>query len=140
MKVLKTNLITIFFFFTFSICYSQVTKFKTNSGYTKFFNENAQKWKEWEKLTNAVDILITLDMTNERIKIFSQSEQVYDIIKYYEKKTDSDGDDTISFQCVDQDGLKCKIRFLILNSEDGKKQLYVDYADMVILYNIYNLN
>ncbi len=140
MKLLKTQLLTILFILTFSICHSQVTKFKTTSGSTKIFNDNTQRWKDWEKLTNGADILITLDITNERIKIFSKTEQVFDIIKYFDKKTDDDGDDIISFQCVDQDGLKCKIRFVILNSQDGRKQVYIDYSDMIILYNIYTLN
>jgi hypothetical protein len=140
MKLLKTQLLTILFILTFSFSHSQVTKFKTTSGSTKIFNENTQRWKDWEKLTNGADILITLDITNERIKIFSKTEQVFDIIKYFDKKTDDDGDDIISFQCVDQDGLKCKIRFVILNSQEGRKQVYIDYSDMIILYNIYTLN
>lgn len=139
MQKQKLLLLIICFFLGITITFSQVQKFKTTKGAIKFYSETLGKWEKWEDLKNGVDILIAVDLTNERIKIFSKNEQVFDIIKYYDKKTDSDGDETISMQCVDQDGLKCKVRFLILNSQNGRKQIYIDYSDVIILYNIKNL-
>jgi hypothetical protein len=138
MRLIKPILIIVFL--TISIhCYSQVTKFKTTSLSIKTKNEYSQKWTKWSEPENA-DILITIDLTNERIKIFSNEEQVYDIIKYYEKDIDSDGDETLSFQCINKDGLKCIVRFVILKSQNSRRQLYIDFSDMMWVYNIYNLD
>ncbi|MCX6210027.1 MAG: hypothetical protein NTZ59_11185 [Bacteroidetes bacterium] len=139
MQKQRLLLLFICFFLGITVTFSQVQKFKTTKGAIKFYSETLGKWKEWEDLENGVGILIVVDWTNERIKIFSKTNHVFDIIKYYDKKTDSDGDETISMQCVDQDGLKCNVRFLILNSQNGRKQIYIDYSDTTILYNIQNL-
>ena len=54
--------------------------------------------------------------------------------------TDVDDDETLKFQCVNEDGLKCFVRFVILKSQNGRKQLYVDFADMSWMYNIYKMD
>ena len=118
---------------------AQITKFKSTSFATKFKNEYSGSWSKWSEFEKT-EVLITIDLNNERIKVFSKVEQVYDIIKYYEKETDQDGDETLQFQCVNEDGLKCNVRFVILNSQNGQRQLYVDFADMMWVYNIYKLN
>jgi hypothetical protein len=119
--------------------FGQLTKFKSSSYTSKFKNENTGNWSKWSELEKT-EVLITIDITNERIKIFSKKEQVYDIIKYYDKQTDSDGDETMQFQCVNEDGLKCYVRFVILNSQNGRRQLYIDFADLMWVYNIYKLD
>lgn len=138
MKYTKA-LLTVLLLTVSAFCFSQVTKFKTTSLSIKTKNEITKKWTLWSDPEN-VDILISIDLTNERIKIFSKQDQIYDIIKYYDKSIDSDGDETLSFQCVDQDGLKCFVRFVILKSQKNRKQIYVDYSDMMWMYNIYNLD
>ena len=138
MKYIK-GFITLLFIISSTLCFSQVTKFKTTSLSIKSKNEVTNKWSNWSEPESA-DILISIDLTTERIKIFSKTEQVYDIIKYYDKDTDSDGDETLSFQCVDKEGLKCIVRFVILNSKNGQRQLYIDYSDIMWMYNIYNLD
>lgn len=122
-----------------SISFAQVTKFKSSGFATKFKNEYSGNWGKWSDFKET-EVLITIDLTNERIKIFSKKEQVYDIIKYFDKETDSDGDETIEFQCVNEDGLKCHVRFVILNSQNGRRQLYVDFSDVMWVYNIYRLD
>jgi hypothetical protein len=138
MKLIKP-ILTAFLVMISVFCFSQVTKFKTTSISLKTKNESTRKWTKWSE-PDKVEILISIDLTNERIKIFSKVDQVYDIIKYYDKETDTDGDETLSFQCVDQDGLKCIVRFVVLNSQSGRRQLYVDYSDMMWMYNIYKLD
>lgn len=138
MKFIKSILTITFVLITFA-CYSQVTKFKTTSISLREKSAYTNKWSEWSKPKEA-EILVSIDLTNERIKIFSKEDQVYDIIKYYDKETDDDGDETISFQCVDQDGLKCIIRFVILNSQNQRRQLYIDYSDTMWVYNMHYLD
>lgn len=122
-----------------NIAFGQLTKFKSTSYAMKFKNEYSGKWGNWSTFEDT-EVLITLDLTNERLKIFSKKEQVYDIIKYYDKETDRDGDETIQLHCINEDGLKCFVRFVVLNSQNGRRQLYVDFADMMWVYNIYKLD
>jgi len=122
-----------------NISFGQLTKFKSTSYATKFKNEYTGNWGKWSAFEET-EVLITIDVTNDRIKIFSKKEQVYDIIKYYDLETDSDGDETLQFHCVNEDGLKCFVRFVVLNSRNGRRQLYVDFADMMWVYNIYKLD
>ena len=136
---LKFILLHSVFFLLINTSIGQVTKFKTTSYSSKFKVENSSSWSKWEKLENT-DILITMDFTNDRIKIFSKKEQVYDIIKYYDKETDSDGDITNQFQCVNEDGLKCIVILVLLNSKNGQRQIYIDFADIMWMYNIYKLD
>jgi len=118
---------------------AQVTKFKSTEFATCIKNDYTGKWGAWSSFKET-EVLITIDLSKERIKVFSKVEQVYDIIRYYDKTIDRDGDETLKFQCVNEDGLKCYVRFVILNSKGGQRQLYVDFSDMMWVYNIYHLD
>ncbi len=136
---MKKLLFAILFTLLANTLIAQVTKFKSTSYASKTKNEYTKKWSKWSAFEET-EVLITIDLTNERIRIFSKKEQVYDIIKYYDKETDSDGDETLQFLCVNEDGIKCFVRFVVLNSQNGRRQLYVDFADMMWVYNIYKLD
>jgi hypothetical protein len=135
---LKILFLAILFLIIAFASVGQVTKFKSTSYSFKFKNDYTSMWRKWAELERT-EVLLAIDLTNERIKIFSKEEQVYDIVKYYDKETDLDGDITLQFQCVNQDGLKCFVRFVVLNSKNGQLQLYVDFSDMMWMYNIYKL-
>jgi hypothetical protein len=127
-------------FMVFSVpTFAQVFKFKSTSFSSKIKNDNTGRWSDWSTLSET-EVLITIDFDGERIKIFSKSEQEYDIIKFFEKEVDRDGDETLKFQCVNEDGRKCFVRFVVLLSKNGQRQLYVDFADMMWMYNIYKLD
>lgn len=90
------------------------------------------KWSEPEEAS----VLIVLNVDKDRVNIYSKEPQEYDIIKAYDKTTDSDGDDIYRFVCIDQDGVKCTMRFVRLNSRNGRLQLYIDYSNISWLYNV----
>lgn len=136
---LKQVILLLALFLSTHDLYAQVSKCKATGLSFKTKNENTDRWSAWSDM-ESVDILITIDVDNERIKIFSKKEQVYDIIQSYKLYTDDDGDDVLKFQCVNEDGLKCMVRLLRLNSQNGKRQLYVGFADMLWVYNIYFLD
>ena len=121
-----------------SVSYAQVIKFKSTSISTKIKSESTGRWSSWSKYEET-EVLITIDLDDNRVRIFSKSEQEYDIIKYYDKEIDADGDETLKFYCVNEDGRKCYVRFVILNSKNGQRQLYIDFADLMWMYNIYKL-
>lgn len=139
MNPFKHLLLTLFFACIISFSFGQVTKCKATGCSYKTKNEYTKKWSDWSDLQE-VDILITIDFKNDRIKVFSKKDQVYDIIKYYEKETDDENDETFKYLCVNEDGLKCYVRLVKLNSRGGRRQLYVDFSDMMLLYNIYVLD
>lgn len=138
MKI-KNLLFALLFILVTNIAFGQLTKFKSTSYAIKFKNENTGYWGKWSDLEET-EVLITVDLTNDRIKIFSKKEQVYDIIKYYPLETDRDGDEIFRFYCINEDALKCFVRLVTLNSKNGRRQLYVDFSDMMWYYNIYRLD
>jgi hypothetical protein len=93
-------------------------------------------WRDWEKAS----VLITIDTDNDRITIYSAERQVYDIAENEGESTDEDGDETLSLYCVDNDGTKCRVRLVYLNSQNERIQLYVDYSDVSWVYNVYALD
>ncbi len=136
---MKKILLTTILLLVFSSAFSQVIKCKAYSIAFKEKNEYTGNWSEWSNWED-VDILIVIDANNDRIKIFSKEDQIYDIIQYKGEHTDSDGDDTIEWLCVNEDGLKCGVRLVKLNSKGGTSQIYVDFADFMFVYNIYKLD
>ena len=141
---MKTNLIrtialTAVMFLTISTnVFGQVYKLKSTSFSSKY-KINDYKWSDWSEATES-SVLITFDLTNDRITIYSKETQVYDIAEYEGKTTDEDGDDIFSYYCIDKDGSKCRVKWLKLNSQNGRMQMYVNYYDMIWLYNIYSLD
>jgi hypothetical protein len=120
------------FMMIISPSFSQVTKCKAYSFAHKEKNEYSGRWSEWSSWEDT-EILIAIDSENDRIKIFSKVDQIYDIIEYKGTRTDADGDDIIEWICVNEDGLKCGVRLVKLNSKGGKSQIYIDFADFMFV-------
>ncbi|WCM41051.1 hypothetical protein MG290_08765 [Flavobacterium sp. CBA20B-1] len=121
-----------------NLTYGQVYKLKTTSVafMTKVNDYQWSDWSEWEETS----ILVVMDIDKDRFTIYSKETQVYDVAEDEGKTTDSDGDDTWSFYCVNKDGLTCRVRLVKLNSQNGRNQLYVDFNDMKWVYNLYSLD
>ena len=134
----KSILLLGFIILLTNLAYGQVYKLKTTSFAfkTKINDYQWSDWSEWEEAS----ILVVMDSDKDRITIYSKDTQVYDIAEDEGKTTDSDGDDTWSFYCVNEDGLTCGVRLVILNSQNGLNQLYVDFNDAKWVYNLYSLD
>jgi hypothetical protein len=138
-KYFKTLVLLITFLLTISISATgQVRKFKSTS-YSYMYKINEYRWSDWSESTES-SVLITLDLNNERITIYSATKQVYDIAEYEGETTDDDGDDFFSFFCVNNEGLTCRVRLAKLNSQGGRNQFYIDFSDMRWVYNVYTLD
>jgi hypothetical protein len=140
---MKKNIIgivamTALFFLTTANVFGQVYKLKSTSLSSKH-KINEIKWSEWSDATET-SVLITFDLTNGRITIYSKETQVYDVAEYEGKTTDKDGDDIYSYYCIDKDGSKCRVKWVKLHSQNERMQMYVYYGDMSWLYNIYSLD
>lgn len=124
-----------FFSLSFQSTYCQTYKFKT-SGLSVLEKKQNGKWGDWSEL-KLVNILIKLDTDKNRILIYSEAIQVFEIVNYIpfdEGKTD----DLHSFTCINNLGEECTIAIIIRKKQDNRKQLYINYEDRVIVYNISN--
>lgn len=112
--------------------YAEVTKYTAYSLAMKSTDNrgNWSKWSNWESCS----ILVVLDSDKERFTIYSHKTQVFDIISYEDWESDGEGGRTMSLSCVDADGLRCTLRYR--QDKDGDFQLYVDYSNLMYVYNI----
>ena len=87
-------------------------------------------WSEWE----GSNMLVVINLDKDRITIYSNEIQEYDIYEYERDDNDRYGGESVSFKCVDDHGLRCGVR--LRSQVDGKLQLYVDYNDIRWVYGI----
>jgi hypothetical protein len=138
-NLIRTIAILAFMFTTSSTSvFGQVYKLRSTSLSSRN-SINDYKWTEWSDAIEC-NVLITFDLTDDRITIYSKVTQVYDIAEYEGKTTDNDGDDLYSYYCIDKDGIKCRVKWMKLHSQNERMQMYVYYNDMNWLYNIYSLD
>lgn len=115
--------------------YSQTYSFKT-SGLSVMQKDQNGKWGKWSDL-NLVNILVKLDTDKSRIVVYSEIIQLFEIIDYIpleENETDS----IYSFTCKDNNGENCTLSIITRKNQNNRKQLYINYSDRIILYNIFN--
>lgn len=130
---MKYKFILLFLLFLSSLTIAQIKKYTAYSFSTRV--DNGSSWSDWSKPQD-VDILISINTDDDKIKIYSKVTQIYDIVKYKAKETDDDGDDTYPMYCEDAKGQNCNVDFVVLNSQDSRLQLYIRYSDMQWVYNM----
>lgn len=131
-----------YFFVNISNGFSQnsdINKFRTSQFAYKYEmpNNNWSDWSDWEDTS----ILVVFDLLNERIKIFSNETQVYDIATDEGKTIDDAEEETYSWFCVNEDGIQCRVKLMKRFYEDGDfyNQLYINFKDVQYVYNIYKI-
>jgi hypothetical protein len=129
----KTVLILLMLFACIS-AFSQVFKYRTRGFAFRIKDEATGKWSNWSDWKE-LNTLVTIDVDGERIRVFTEKNQQYDILNTHFYK-DKDGDDTILFVCINEDAKVCAVRLMRINSEGGKLHLYVDFADVIFVYNL----
>ena len=134
----KTKLYIILLFLGLGLqqSYSQNYKFKT-SGFSVLEKNEKGKWGKWSNL-DLVNILISLDTNKDRIIIYSQAIQLFEIIDY-QPTEENDTDIVYSFTCKDNNGEDCTLSIITRKKQDNRKQLYVNYENRIIVYNIFNM-
>ena len=137
MKLIKV--IVPFFILLFSIQNSsaQIYRFKADS--FSIIEKNANgKWGKWSDF-NESTVVITLDGSKDRIVVNSQEIQLYRILAYGEKIIGKD-QETIPMKCADNAGGLCTILIVTKKNEGNRKQFYINYDDVKIVYNVYTTN
>ena len=134
----KTKIFIVLFFLALGLqnSYSQNYKFKT-SGFSVLEKTEKGKWGKWSDL-DLVNILVTLDTDKNRIVVYSQIIQLFEII-VYQPIEENDTDIVYSFTCKDNEGVDCTVSIITRKKQGNRKQLYINYEDRIIVYNIFNM-
>lgn len=116
--------------------YSQSYQFKT-SGFSVLEKNERGKWGQWSNL-DLVNLSVVLDTNKHRIVVYSQEIQLFSILDYIERE-ENDTDIVYSFMCKDNNGMDCKLSIITRKKQDYRKQLYINYDDRIIVYNIFSV-
>lgn len=136
MNFIRTIILLLFLFFGLQEAQSQSYNFKT-SGFSVLEKNQKGKWGEWTNL-DLVNLSVVLDTNKHRIVVYSQEIQLFSILDYIERE-ENDTDITYSFMCKDNDGRECKLSIITRKKQDYRKQLYINYDDHIIVYNIFSV-
>ncbi len=115
--------------------YSQTYNFKT-SGFSVLEKDEKGKWGKWSDL-DLVNIFVTLDTNKDRIVIYSQIVQLFEITDYLPVE-ENETDIVYTFSCKDNNGEDCTLSIITRKKQGNRKQLYINYTDRIIVYNIIN--
>lgn len=135
MPKLKIVLFALFVMFGFQQSQAQTYKFLT-TGFSVMEKDGSGNWGKWSELQPS-SIVVTLDTSKNRIVIYSQEIQVYEIVDY-EDAEENDNDLIYTFSCSDENGMPFTISIITRKKQDNRKQLYINQKDVVIVYNIVN--
>jgi hypothetical protein len=134
MSKLRLGFLVVFLFVGLNVV-SQSYKFKT-TGLSISVKGDKGKFGDWSELKK-VEILVNLDTKKNRVVIYSEVIQLFDIVEYLPEE-DSKTDLIASFVCKDNSGEDCTLSFITRKNQENRKQLYVKYEDRVLVYNIVN--
>jgi len=135
MSKLKIAFLLGFLFFALNYGFSQTYKFKT-TGLSVSIKEENGKFGDWSEL-KPVSILVNLDSKKNRIVIYSEVIQLFEIVEYLPTE-ENETDLVYPFVCKDNNGEDCTLSFITRKKQQNRKQLYVKYDDRVLAYNIVN--
>ena len=99
MNKTKTYILLFFLVVGLQHSYGQVYKFKT-SGFSVLEKNEKGKWGKWSDL-NLVNIVVSLDTNKNRIVVYSNIIQLFEIIDY-QTIEENDTDIVYSFSCKDK--------------------------------------
>ena len=136
MAKIKLYSILLFLVLGLHSSYGQSYKFKT-SGFSVLEKNEKGKWGKWSDL-NLVNVLVTLDTNKSRIVVYSQIIQLFEIIEY-QTTEENDTDIVYSFTCKDNEGVDCTVSIITRKKQENRKQLYINYDNRIIVYNIFNM-
>lgn len=134
--MIKRYIILLFLILGVQHSYGQNYKFKT-SGFSVLEKNEKGKWGKWSDL-NLVNILISLDTDKSRIVVYSQIIQLFEIVEY-QPIEENETDTVYTFTCKDNEGVDCTVSIITRKKQENRKQLYINYGNRIILYNIFNM-
>lgn len=136
MSKIKIYIVLLFLGLSIQSSYAQKYKFKT-SGFSVLEKNERGKWGKWSDL-KLVNLLVSLDTDKNRIVVYSQVIQLFEIVEY-QPAEENDTDIVYSFTCKDNNGDDCTLSIITRKNQDNRKQLYINYNNRIIVYNIFNM-
>jgi hypothetical protein len=136
-KIIILSIFTCFILTSFG----QVIKYRSQSWAECKRVETTGEWGEWSELTE-LNILITADLDNLRIKLYAGEVIVYDIV-YFDGESSAEGGAIVTkFKCIDDKGENIVIRHFNPSPNDKNKteQLYIDFSDILMVFNMNRLD
>lgn len=91
-------------------------------------------WTDYED----TNLLITFNFDIDRITVYSESRQIYDIIANEGEEVDEDGDTWKNFLAIDQDGDECRFRILERINGDPT-EFYIEFSFLKWVYRVIKL-
>jgi len=134
MKLLHTFFICIALAFGSTKASAQIYTFKATS-FSIMEKDDNDKWGKWSDPDEST-VVITLDGTKDRLVVGSKEPQVYKIMSYGQKLS-TEFEDTIPLNCMALDGGACTILIITRVNQGNRKQIYINFEDVKIVYNIY---
>jgi hypothetical protein len=135
MKQLRILVFGMFLCIGIQNSYSQTYKFMT-TGFSVLEKDKKGNWGKWSDIEKAA-IMISLDTNKNRIVVYSQEIQLYNIISYADKE-ENENDLIYSFTCDDTDKLPFMISIITRKKQNNRKQLYINQKNVIVVYNIEN--
>lgn len=120
--------------------YSQIQWYKTTSMAIKYKRYNSYygqyywtDWSDWERCV----LNVKFDLNSDQIIIYSNKTQIYTVLYTEDQPRDNSGSQ-IRFKIIDQDNDIGYLRLRIENN--GNSQIYIDFNDVMWVYNVYRTN
>jgi len=135
MAKIKIIIVLAFLAMGWNQSYAQTYRFST-SGLSVMEKNQKGKWGKWSDL-DLVNILVALDTDKSRIIVYSEVIQLFEIIDYIPVE-ENETDRVYSFTCKDNNGDDCTLSIITRKKQDNRKQLYINYDNRIIVYNISN--
>lgn len=135
MNQLRTLVFVLLICFGVNQSYGQSYKFLT-TGFSVLEKDAKGNWGKWSDLQKS-SIVVNLDTNKNRLVIYSQEIQLFDILEYQDKE-ENENDLIYGFTCKDDDGMPFTISIITRKKQDNRKQLYINQKDVIVVYNIVN--
>lgn len=114
---------------------AQVYRFKA-TGFSVLEKNEKGKWGDWSDLQKT-ELIITLDTNKNRIIVYSQEIQLYRIVAY-QPEEENENDLVYGFSCADEEGNPFTISIITRKKQGGRKQMYINQKNVILMYNIEN--
>ena len=134
---MKKILLTLLLAICATTMFAEISFYKATSYAYKYVDSDTDEWVDW---TDWIDcnVIIPISIDDDVIKVYSNEQQTYIITDYGDEESDGQGGRMFSYKVVDQDGDRGNIRLRI--EKGGNLQLYVDFANVMWVYNITSIN
>lgn len=121
--------------FSISLSYADVVKWRTSSMAYRYVDEYTEEWGEWSDWEDC-NVLVVINEDKDRITIYSNETQEYDIINQSGEDEDYESS-SVYFECVDAEGIICTMRIRVFDNSEEGAQLYISYKDIAWVYTIF---